>query len=226
MRAEVEVLESDPSASAQDVRAAIATLRRQLLRSEELIRALLTLARSQPELLGRERLDLASLVRETLIDQHEQIAGRELQLASSLVPAPIEGDRALLTQTVANLLSNAVKHNRVGGRLEIRTGSAGQRTTLEFTNDGQVIPSSQVRELLVAFRRGGDARTGDGLGLGLTIVETIVTAHGGGVTLQPRPQGGLRVEVTLPAMCSALHACAGAPASGNGRASSDVASLA
>jgi signal transduction histidine kinase len=226
MRAEIEVLESDPSASAQDVRAATATLRRQLWRSEELIRALLTLARSQPELLGHERLDLASLVRQTLIEQHEQIAGRELQLTSSLAPAPIEGDRALLTQTVANLLSNAVKHNRVGGRLEIRTGSAEQRTTLEFANDGQAIPSSRVPELLLAFRRGGTARTGDGLGLGLTIVETIVIAHDGGLTLEPRPQGGLRVEVTLPAMCSASHARAGAPVSGNGRASPDVASLA
>jgi hypothetical protein len=60
-----------------------------------------------------------------------------------------------------------------------------------------------VGRLLQPFQRRGTPRSGDGLGLGLSIVQAIAVAHGGGLTLTPRPGGGLTAELTFPAVGSA-----------------------
>jgi signal transduction histidine kinase len=63
---------------------------------------------------------------------------------------------------------------------------------------GAVLAAEQVAELAQPFRRLGADRTGTGSGLGLSIVAAIAEAHDGRLDLRARPEGGLRVEITLP----------------------------
>jgi HAMP domain-containing protein len=104
MRAEVEVLAADPHAAAADVEAATLVLRRQLARSEELIEALLALARSEPELLVPEDMDLAQIARQALQDAGVRVTGHRLRFDHQLAPAVVHGDRRLLTLLVGSLL--------------------------------------------------------------------------------------------------------------------------
>jgi signal transduction histidine kinase len=72
---------------------------------------------------------------------------------------------------------------------------------LSVENDGPLIPSSDVDRLLEPFQRLGRDRVPDGVGgsgLGLAIVRAVVDAHGGRLTVQSRPEGGLKVTVTFP----------------------------
>jgi signal transduction histidine kinase len=198
MRAEVEVLAADPDAAAADVESATLVLRRQLARSDELIEALLALARSEPELLVREGVDVARIAREAFEDAGARVAARRLRISHQLAPAVVHGDRRLLKLLVGNLLGNAVKHNHDGGWIRLRTSVDADKALLAVANSGHVVPADEVQELAQAFRRGGRARVGDGHGLGLAIVQAVARAHQGTMTINRGNDGGLRIEVRLP----------------------------
>jgi signal transduction histidine kinase len=198
MRTELEVLAADPNAAIADVEAATLVLRRQLARSEELLEALLALARSEPELLACEPVDLAEMARKALADAAGDAAARGLRVDARLASATVHADRRLLTLMVGNLVNNAIKHNRDAGWLEVRTAVQAERALLVVANSGSSVPGDEVGHLTQAFRRGGRARIGDGHGLGLAIVAAVAHAHHGELTIEPVSEGGLRVETSLP----------------------------
>jgi signal transduction histidine kinase len=113
----------------------------------------------------------------------------------------VAGDRALLERLVANLVENAVRHNWPGGWVEVDTGRAGPVSVVRVANSGPPIPPGQVAALFEPFRRLEADRTGSdrGAGLGLSIVRSVATAHGGTATAKALPDGGLEVRVELPA---------------------------
>ncbi|MFI6394721.1 ATP-binding protein [Nonomuraea sp. NPDC050540] len=119
---------------------------------------------------------------------------------ATLAPAPVSGDRALLERLVANLVDNAVTYSGPGGLIAVETGANDATATLRVANSGAVIPPEQVPMLVQPFRRlePGRRASGDGLGLGLSIVAAIVEAHQGTLDLSAPPEGGLSVGVTLP----------------------------
>ncbi|HEY2201222.1 MAG TPA: HAMP domain-containing sensor histidine kinase [Solirubrobacteraceae bacterium] len=198
MRAELEVLDADPHPTPADFQAATLVLHRQLARSEELIEALLALARSQPELLAREPVNLGEIARDALHDAATLAATRHLRSDAQLSPATVVADRRLVSLLVGNLLSNAIKHNREGGWLETHTSLDGEHALLVVANSGPIVPLDEVDHLTQAFRQGGTARIGEGHGLGLAIVAAVAHAHHGALTIKPINEGGLRVEVSLP----------------------------
>jgi signal transduction histidine kinase len=75
------------------------------------------------------------------------------------------------------------------------------RALLSVTNTGPPVPSDQVDRLLQPFQRlnGERGSDRDGLGLGLSIVAAIATAHNASLSVRPQPRGGLAVEVSFPA---------------------------
>lgn len=93
----------------------------------------------------------------------------------------VDGEPTLLERMTANLVDNAVRYNHRGGHVTVETRAAGGAAAL-----------------LEPFVRGDSSRTrGDGgLGLGLSIVAAVATAHGGTIAVTPRPGGGL--DVTPP----------------------------
>jgi signal transduction histidine kinase len=163
-------------------------------RSERLIDGLLLLARSDRGLAHRESVALHTVVAEQLAEQAETIEARRLTVTEQLAPCEVSGDPMLLRQLVGNLVGNAVRHNVDGGELRVRTDPV---RGLVVSNSGPPVEPDQVAELFEPFRRGG-GRTGDeGAGLGLSIVQSIVHAHGGAVHAKARRDGGLTVRVEL-----------------------------
>lgn len=198
MRAEIEVLAADPNAAVADLEAATVVLRRQAARSEALIEALLTLARSETGLLGHEPVDFADIAAEALDGAAVNAEFGRLRVDVALTPAWVEGDRQLLTLLAANLLGNAVTHNHDGGWVTVSTRVDAGVALLEVANSGLIVAAEEVQELTQPFRRGGTARVGDGNGLGLAIVAAVTNAHNGTLALKPGDEGGLGVQVRLP----------------------------
>jgi signal transduction histidine kinase len=128
---------------------------------------------------------------------------RDVELRTELDPAPTAGDRGLLERLVGNLVENAVRHNEPGGGgwVAIRTGMEFGHPHLVVENSGPTLDPGTLDALVEPFRRGaGERHSSDaGFGLGLSIVEAIVAAHGGHLDLSARPGGGLMVEVRLAA---------------------------
>ncbi|MFD3522554.1 sensor histidine kinase [Streptomyces sp. NPDC058653] len=155
-------------------------------RSEQLIEGLLVLARSEREVEDLEEIRWGDLVTEE--------AARHGLTATVTEPGGVRGNRALLDRLVGNLLANAQAY----GDGEVDVSVSG--TALTVRNDGPHIVPEDIPALFEPFRRGeGRDRMGPGAGLGLSIVRSIVTAHGGTVTAEPGgPGGGLEVRVELP----------------------------
>jgi signal transduction histidine kinase len=211
----MEVALRDPGASAESLRA---TCRRVLAAGEEqerLIEALLTLARGQRGNGRREPLDLAAITRDVLAARGAEVTARGLTMTVTLAPALVVGDRPLTERAVANLIDNALRHNVPGGAVGVTVGTESGRAVLTVANTGPDVPPADVGRLLVPFERGGAVpssrarppASGDGLGLGLPIVQAIAAAHGAALTITARPEGGgLTAELAFPAADPAWYA--------------------
>ncbi len=195
-RAVVEVALADPDATVESLRA---TCERVLVAGEQqerTIEALLTLARSQRGLQAREPVDLSAVAGQA----RQAVDAGEVRLECSFGSAAALGDPALVERLVANLLRNAVQHNIAGGWARAWTGIRDGRPTLAVTNTGPEISPDEAGTLLEPFRRlnGGRTRHDGGIGLGLSIVGAIATAHGADLTVLARRGGGLEVIVGFP----------------------------
>jgi signal transduction histidine kinase len=95
---------------------------------------------------------------------------------------------------ISNLLSNAVHYAPVGSRIEVSTAREGDTVVLTVDDAGPGIPPSQRQRAFDRFERLGRQDT-EGVGLGLSIVRSVVESHGATIHLLDSPQGGLRVQV-------------------------------
>jgi signal transduction histidine kinase len=199
-RALIEVALDNPEASLESLRTAHERALASQQELEELIDALLALTRGQAGIERREQVDLATLTSQALSVRESQIAGLDLDVATTLATARTAGDPRLLKRLIANLLENAIRHNIDGGHIEITTGTRDRRAFVSIANTGPTVPPDQIDRLFEPFQRLGGARTRNdgGHGLGLSIVEAIANAHRAELGARPRPEGGLTVEVSLP----------------------------
>ena len=203
----IEVALDDPGTT-EATRRLGATLLQVNRRNELLIEGLIALAAGEEGLSQRVGVDLAEVVRHTLA-----IAGPDAEQAGITVTvtaedAPLTGDPVLLERMAQNLVDNAIRHNTgPGGWVQVKVWAAGATVRLAVRNPGLQIPAAAVAGLLEPFRRWGGDRVAEpgtgstlrGAGLGLSIVRSVVTAHDGQLQVTARPEGGLAVEVELPA---------------------------
>jgi signal transduction histidine kinase len=205
MRTEVDVALANPDATPEELRRMAEVVRRATERSDALIDGLLLLARSDRGPAVMEAVDLAEVAAEALAQSGAEAAAAGVETKAQFDSAPTDGDPALLGRLAGNLIENAIRHNERGGRLEIVTGPVpdGDEVRLAVTNNGPVIDAAEVDGLFEPFRRLGADRVAAsgqtrGAGLGLSIVRSVVAAHGGRIDARPRAGGGLMVEVFLP----------------------------
>jgi signal transduction histidine kinase len=196
-----QVALADPAASVESLRAAHERVLSAGSEQQHIIDALLTLARGQAGLSKKEPFDLATVTSQVLLSRQADARNRGVVVHQALAPAPTTGSQALAERLAANLLDNALRHNVPGGRIEISTRTAGRDAVLSIANTGPDVPAAALDRLFQPFQRMTADRTShsDGLGLGLSIVHAIAEAHGARITADPRPDGGLTVEVAFSA---------------------------
>ena len=171
-------------------------------RAIDLTEALLLLSRADQRSFTRVHVDLSLLAEEateTLLPLAEE-GGLTIQTSGDITPTV--GSHALLLQLTTNLVHNAIVHNLPQrGIVWVTTSLHPKTVVLTVENTGEKLTSRVVSTLAEPFQRGtGRIRTSHaGVGLGLAIVKSITQAHDGTLTLSPRPAGGLRVTVALPA---------------------------
>lgn len=206
----IEVALNDPDATVGSLRANYLRVLAANEQQERLIEALLTLARSERGLDRQEPLDLSEGVGAVLASLRPETRRRRVRVTSNLAPARIMGDARLIERLVTNLFDNALRHNVDHGQVQVTTETRGDRAVLIVSNTGPVVDPTDVNRLFLPFQRHGVNRTdhGGGLGLGLSIVRAIASAHGADLDAQARPEGGLVIEVSFPAT---LEGPSGAP---------------
>jgi signal transduction histidine kinase len=187
----LEVAVARPQAS-EDLRELGGKLLTATTRHEQLLEGLLTLARSDQGLATRTPVDLADIALQAT-------ASVDATIRTDLKSAPVSGDPVLLERVAQNLLQNAVTYNKKGGWIAVSTDHTTETVTLTVTNTGPDVPKELTEVIFEPFRRLGPRTASTGrVGLGLAIVRSVATAHGGTAQATPRDGGGLAVTVTLP----------------------------
>jgi two-component system, OmpR family, sensor kinase len=113
----------------------------------------------------------------------------------------VTGDAARLRQVVDNLLTNARVHTTPGSPVEVVAAPDADGAVLTVRDHGPGMTSGDLAHATERFYRGDPSRTrqrGGGSGLGLSIVQAIVRAHGGRLDVVSSPEGGTAVTVHLP----------------------------
>jgi signal transduction histidine kinase len=199
MRTAIDVTLAKRSRTPEQLEAMAEKVRRSIDRADNMIDGMLTLAISDQGPSIREPVDLATAVEDALDANASAIAKLDLHTEVELEPAETIGDRFLLDRMVANLIDNAVGHNNPGGWIHVRTGTTEANSFIEVANSGPFVPENAIPSLLEPFGR-LEARVNpqEGVGLGLSIVDSIASAHGASVHLRSKSNGGLDVRVVLP----------------------------
>jgi signal transduction histidine kinase len=199
MRTAVDVTLAKPSPTARQLTDMAVRVRRSIDQAESMVEALLTLAVSDQGKLSTEFTDLATWAEDAIDAAAPEIERLGLHVDTKLEAAETAGDPQLLERMIWNLVDNAVRHNQRGGWIKLRTGTSDATVYLEISNSGPFISDDAVPSLFEPFRR-LEARTGvrDGVGLGLSIARSVVTAHRATVTARSQPAGGLDISVVIP----------------------------
>ena len=147
-------------------------------------------------------MDLNELLQLTVDSFEGRAAKKDLKLSYTNPGHAIGllGDEQRLRQLLRNLLDNAVRYTDVGGRISIDLKKDRQHATLTI---GDTAPGASLEECERMFERlyrleGSRNRNSGGSGLGLAICRNIVEAHGGQITADPGPDGGLVITTILP----------------------------
>ncbi|HVV40088.1 MAG TPA: ATP-binding protein [Nitrobacter sp.] len=196
-----------------------AALERTIEESDGLIRtfnALLMIARAESGQ-ARDNMDDfdAAEVARGIHELYEPLAeDSDLVLEVKAEPAPVHGNRELISQALANLVENAIKYGRPAAAAQplgadtaavsgnnailIEAGRDGDKTVLSVTDHGAGIPEADRKHAVERFVRLEASRTLPGSGLGLSLAAAVATLHGGDLTLSDA-QPGLRATLTFPA---------------------------
>jgi two-component system sensor histidine kinase KdpD len=120
----------------------------------------------------------------------------EVKLPPDLPLVPL--DAVLMEEVFINLLENAAKYTPAGTPVEISARPIPGAIQVTVADRGPGLPPGEEARIFEKFYRGAGAEPGKGVGLGLTIVRGIVTAHGGRIWAGHRPGGGTQFDFTLP----------------------------
>lgn len=215
MTSGLEVLRRVP-ADSDEGRRALAIIDRQTRQIVRLTDDLLDVTRiSQGKMrLERESMDLVQVARACVEDHTCMLADRSLSLEVDLPATPlwVHGDRARLAQVIGNLLANAAKFTDPGGviRLRVHEDRPRAEAVLQVADTGIGMDAGLIPRLFEPFSQGptGLARGNAGLGLGLALVKSLVSLHGGSVEARSAGAGCgsefvIRLPLGVPAALSA-----------------------
>ena len=169
-------------------------------RASRMLEQLLTLARlqalSEPQSQGVDvRLDVVTA--SVLQDLDPLLKERKIRLSTALAPAQINGIEFCIAVLMRNLVDNAVRYSPPGSEILVETGQDATFSYAKVKDAGPGIPKTERERVFQPFYRLVQSK-GDGTGIGLSIVRTVVEVHHAQVRLDDSELGGLCAHVRFP----------------------------
>lgn len=184
-----------------------AIIERQARHLSRLVDDLLEVARvtSGKVVLKREPVDVNGLCSQSVqaIDGQAKARGQALALRLSPHPLTVDGDIVRLEQIMTNLLANAVKYTPQGGKISVEVAQENGEAVIRVCDTGDGIDPSMLETIFELFTQAPATleRSQGGLGVGLTLVRSLVRLHGGSVSASSAGLGhGSAFTVRLPAL--------------------------
>jgi signal transduction histidine kinase len=201
LRSVVEVaLQTDPGA--EGLREALMDCAEESERILTMVNTLMDISEAETGVmkLKLEEVRLADLF-EDVVQLYEYVAEDKYIEVSTLCPPELtlRADSNRMHQVLANLLDNGLKYTPRGGRVDISAEQRGEEVWIMVEDSGEGIPAEEMPRIWDRLYRVDKSRSRRGLGLGLSLVQAIVRAHGGKIEVESAPEEGARFTVKLPA---------------------------
>lgn len=148
--------------------------------------------------LNRQWQLLEEIVGSALAELSAATSGMRVELSLPATLPLLHLDAVLLERVMYNLVDNAAKHGAAGGVIAIDARLVGDAVEVAVSDRGPGIVVGMQEAIFAKFVRGDPAATDHGVGLGLAICKTIITAHGGTIRAHNLAAGGARFVFTLP----------------------------
>lgn len=184
----------------------IGRIRRAVARLVEIVEINLTRSRLQGASfkVSMDRVSASAILLSALQRARDLLNDPEIRLhmAEDAAAASLNADAELLELAVVNLLENAVKYSGTRGRPEILLSLTRQEgaIVISVADQGIGIPSADLPHVFENARRGSNAESAEGSGLGLFLVAKVVEAHQGKVSIESAEGEGTTVRLALPAV--------------------------
>ncbi len=179
----------------------LSRLEHESVRMDRLLSQLLTLSRLESGMVERvnERINLSELLDDVVADATPEVdqAGFLVEFVAE-TNTVVNGDPEMLHRVFDNLLRNALTHAAAGKWVGITIVPGADTVGVRVDDRGSGVFSADVERLFMPFFRGAHTSGRNGHGLGLAIARQIVENHHGRIEAANRPEGGLRLTVTLP----------------------------
>jgi signal transduction histidine kinase len=145
---------------------------------------------------------VARIVSDVLEAYRFQIEQQGFELSVDVEPGlpEVEADSEALGQALLNLVNNAIKYSRETKSIALSVRRAGERVAISVADKGIGVPKAEQRKIFEKFYRGEASLVHEtkGSGLGLSLVEHIMEAHGGTVEIESAPGKGSTFTLVLP----------------------------
>jgi signal transduction histidine kinase len=171
------------------------------VRLGKLVSDLEMLAKSESDMRPEKtEVNLLELARETALTWQAEAEKKHITLAVEGGDATVRADKNRMVQVVTNLLSNAIKYTPENGRVKISISDSGKYGVMTVLDNGIGIPAEDLPYIFERFYRVDKSRTraSGSSGIGLAIVKSIVTAHGGKIKVHSEAGNGSEFIVELP----------------------------
>lgn len=180
---------------------ALEVINREARRMSGLVNRLLTLSRSDAGRLKLERevVDFSDMCEMVALQQSSVAEQKNIRVLTDIQPdIKVIGDETMLIRILLNLMENAVKYGKPGGYAKLTLSSSGVHAKCTVSDDGIGIAPEHLSRIWERFYRVDASRTEEGEGLGLSMVDALVKAHGGRVEVGSKPGEGSSFTVSLP----------------------------
>ena len=165
-----------------------------LAEMESMVTQTLDFMRDASKIEAMQRIDVMALLESLQTDYQETGSAVAIQ---GTIAEPWRGRPNALKRCLTNLVDNAINY---GARATLSLRDSAERIVIRVRDEGPGMPEDQLEKAFEPFFRGETSRNREtgGTGLGLGIARNIARAHGGELSLQNRPEGGLEATLTLP----------------------------
>jgi len=204
IRLAAETLELRRFRTAEEGEAFLGSIGRETQRLQQLVDNILDFARLEAgqAMFRLEPVDLAAVVRDTVDNFRPRLEHRGFRIQLDLPEGlpPVRGDGVMLQHCVLNLLDNALKYSRARREIEVAVEARDGAVAASVTDHGIGIAPADQRRIFEKFVRveAGLVHDVRGAGLGLSLVQQIVRAHGGRVEVESSPGEGSTFTLVLP----------------------------
>ena len=180
----------------------------QVERLKKLIQDLRWLGELETRELDQDPVDTSAILEESkwLACEASESENKDIELNIQQVPWPLaqtQGDRDLLVLAFRNLFDNAIKFTAEQGQIVVRASDDGNVVVVEVADNGVGIPEKDVPHVFEELYRGENAIATAGSGMGLALVERIISLHKGKLDIRSRVGQGTVVRIRLPVASSA-----------------------